>query len=262
MQLDETQGTDIRPIIALVFSSTNLAKFYAYPQEPLALYCQTIQPVFHHQFTHTICRRPKFLKGSVFNPLFIKGERDVSGKTLAIDFIGTIAKPIKISDGKVLEFRLRTDLESDLQYVKENNIRIVLWTGRPREEVSQFFKQFPQIAPFFDFVITGENFNDHENNENFGTSYQTFAPDSYRTKAKQIYTESAARGHRIKDYFLLKYFGLIADDCQDMASALQEIHPFEKIRVYSIPECGENTSCEESLGYTFHRLTSDLEFEF
>jgi len=135
-------------------------------------------------------------------------------------------------------------------------------TGRPREEVSQFFKQFPQIAPFFDFVITGENFKDHENNENFETSYQTFAPDSYRTKAKQIYTESAARGHRIKDYFLLKYFGLIADDCQDMASALQEIHPFEKIRVYSIPECGENTSCEESLGYTFHRLTSDLEFEF
>jgi len=100
--------------------------------------------------------RIPLLEGSIFNRNFIKKEKAISKKikTIAFDMDGILTD----GDKKIL----RPGIEEQLRILKSNGIRLVLWTAAGKAGPNIFFRNFPQMTPYFDLVITKENYTPNQ----------------------------------------------------------------------------------------------------
>ncbi|MFA6281139.1 MAG: 4-alpha-glucanotransferase, partial [Candidatus Omnitrophota bacterium] len=105
----------------------------------------------------------KFFKGKwndkIYDSKFINPERIISSQrpTVVFDLDETIAYARKPGAGMGM---LRPGIEKELDILRKEGIRLVLWTRSSREGVRAFFKQaqHQHVPAYFDLIITSENY--------------------------------------------------------------------------------------------------------
>ena len=106
--------------------------------------------------TQNLLRWPeiKFVHGSIYDKEFIQKERARSEQepTFALELNKTLG------DWVGNKFILRPGIEKQIEILKANGVRLVLWTATPKFWVLRFMRQHPEFAKQFDLFITRENF--------------------------------------------------------------------------------------------------------
>ncbi len=179
---------------------------------------------------------PAFIRVRAFNPDFIQEERARSAEqdTIAVDFDGVVAH--FTGEGHILN----PTIVSQLEFLRRGNVRLVLWTGGPKQRLRYFFEAYPGMARFFDVVITGDDYMLRLWSRKYYGSLeevQAAYPGHTQEDLTQYYTSVPGLlhdGHSLlKDPGLLGYRALIDDN-----AGIQHIgdKPLaEPFRVISVP---------------------------
>lgn len=197
---------------------------------------------------HDPVAEPPFLKGRIFDPQNIAQERAISSKvkTVAFDLDNTLAYYVGESNTWVL----RPGIIEQLKKLKDANVRLVIWTSNRTDAVGDFYKAYPEIAPYFDLIITRENYHEPSEEElNLAYTADIIA-DIKRVQEKQDNPQPFA-GHEApdlpdaqkiswfydatpgtKDIALFGY-ATVVDDNRRINSEGRD-YPFHGFRVYHI----------------------------
>ncbi|OGS05724.1 MAG: hypothetical protein A3G41_06195 [Elusimicrobia bacterium RIFCSPLOWO2_12_FULL_59_9] len=101
---------------------------------------------------------PAYVQGRIYDPGFIRRERADARFTVVWDLNGTLEAHDDRTDKNAVY--LRPQAEEVLKSLKDRGVKLVLWSQAEKWWVDGFFQKFPQIAPYFERVITRENYMD------------------------------------------------------------------------------------------------------
>ena len=99
----------------------------------------------------------RFMKGSIFDAENIKAEQKISKRreTVAVDLDDTLlARDFKDKKKIIL---LPGERLAQLKKLKDNGIRLVLWTTAGKKRAEDFFEAYPEAKELFEKVITYAN---------------------------------------------------------------------------------------------------------
>lgn len=178
---------------------------------------------------------------SVYDPEFVAKERRISADTptVAVDLDNTLYGDFHRLNAELV------DLLISLQ--REENIRLILWTGASRQKVIKIMTEFPVLAQLFNLVITNKNYAPdpnaflwgHLSREELRQLYDRFSPTPYRP-FEEVSAEAMMHGlpwsSAVKEAGLLGYVALI-DDAAVSRSHVR-VSPFGK-SVGIPPRCDE-----------------------
>src|SRR5262249_45365009 len=137
-------------------------------------------------------------------------------KTVAFDLDNTLA----YYDFDQEEYVLRPGVTAQLKKLKDQNVRLILWTTSPTWLAERFFNQYPDAADCFEFAITAINFHD----ERLIEAYQAVDRDIDPYEVARFYITYG----RSKDIGLLGY-AMIVDDAPTLRfwSEVSPLGPFK-----------------------------------
>src|SRR5207302_1529469 len=183
---------------------------------------------------------PKFMKDGkrIFDPDFIQEQRRHSAlqPTVAFDLQQTLG----YTDMKGA-WHLRPGVEQLLSNLRNDGIRLVLWSADARESVGLFFEQHPRMAAYFDLIITRENFAVRMNKQGVLPEEKTQLESSYPgidfRRVINFYHSEYYDDFGIstaKDLGLLGYTLLVDDKDLENSAKLAPIDPYQtyKIRMF------------------------------
>lgn len=91
---------------------------------------------------------------SIFDPEFVREERR-QPKTVVFDLDETIATEEGAGPGRA-EYLLRNNIESQIDKLSKQGLRIVLWSAAASHRIENFFRKHPRMLGYFDKILPGD----------------------------------------------------------------------------------------------------------
>lgn len=141
-----------------------------------------------------------FLVGRVYGVRNIASQRVAASNqpTTVVDLDGTLMWKSFSSSGVPAHYELRPNLIEDLTRLRRGGERLVLWTSAAKKYVEGFFAKHLNLVPFFDTVITRENYKDPQDDDIRNYRSQNLLTDSRSLRFRLI-----AGGDTLKDPLLI-----------------------------------------------------------
>ena len=184
----------------------------------------------------------------IYDPRFIRAERARTVRTVVFDLDETLAFFTGTREGYVL----RPGIEEQLRLLRDNGIRLVMWSFSDRRKVARFFQKYPDMARQFDLVITQEN-------------YMTWGmrPDAVHDELGSAYGRDV-KGESLpqKDVALLGYDLLVDDNVTSTGSPAGEFKAY-RISAFNGGDDGEpvGTLADRIMGMLGIRESEEREIQ-